>query len=137
MEPPFIFATFWPLMKFFQIIGCFPCYKSTIEDVVYLKPMNNLLVIALYCFTWIINGVIVTLAVSHQLITPRLIELKLSESVSLTDWLAQIILWITMFGLHIILLIISLKTKHKLCQLQDFLRSNLEIKVENRYVSIT
>ena len=46
-QSTFIFDSVWPLVKFFQIIGCFPLKKVTINGNITLLPLCNCLYLAI------------------------------------------------------------------------------------------
>ena len=121
----FLFESYWPLLKFFQIIGCFPFAKTTKDNCIGLKPLNAVLVITLYSLSWII---VVSAVIGIYFLLPNGFQLdqKFSESEtkSFTDWLAQITRSAILVGLHLILLVLSLQYRTKLCQLQEFFQTN-------------
>ena len=135
VEAPFLFRAYWPFLKFFQLIGCFPCARSISEEgVTTLRPLNSIIVVFLYTCTWIVIGFITTitfyflpnwdgLLVSHKLSDIRS---------SVIDWIVQIAIVTTLFLLHFSLLIFSLNVKHKMCTLQDYVTSNFPSK--DRYL---
>ena len=73
----FLFESYWPLLKFFQIIGCFPFAKTTKDNYIGLKPLNAVLVITLYSLSWIIvvSAVIGSTNLDRRLIVTWLVSL--------------------------------------------------------------
>ena len=125
----FLFESYWPLLKFFQIIGCFPFAKTTKDNCIGLKPLNAVLVITLYSLSWII---VVSAVIGIYFLLPNGFQwdqrFSESETKSFTDWLAQITRSAILVGLHLILLVLSLQYRTKLCQLQDFFQTNFQLK---------
>ena len=104
----FIFESYWPLIKFFQIIGCFPLAKETTDNGIGLKPLNAVLVITLYLLSWFI---VVSIVIGISFLLPNGFQLEqiFGEKKSITDWFAQIGLLLTiLLGLHLLLLVLSL-----------------------------
>ena len=131
IEVPFLFRAYWPFLKFFQVIGCFPCAKSINEEgITFLRPLNSFLVVFLYSCTWIVIGFITTITFyflpssSGSLVSYKLSDIKSS----VIDWIVHIAVISTLFLLHISLLIFSLNIKQKICTLQDFVTSNFTSK---------
>ena len=51
----FILQNFWPVFKFFQILGVFPCKKVTDENgVIQLQPMKASMSIMLFSTWWVV-----------------------------------------------------------------------------------
>ena len=123
----FIFESYWPLIKFFQIIGCFPLAKETTDNGIGLKPLNAVLVITLYSWSWFIV-VSIVIGISFLLPNGFQLEQRFGEKKSITDWFAQIGLLTILLGLHLLLLVLSLQYRTKLCQLQEFIQSNFQLR---------
>ena len=123
----FLFESFWPFIKFFQIIGCFPLAKITNENQVGLKPLHAALVVTLYSTTWIIVVTIV-IGILHIIPSGHHLDQRFLDVKSLTDWTAQIGLITVLLSLHLLLLVLSLCTRPKMCQLQNFFQAHFQLK---------
>ena len=139
LEAPFIFESYWRFLKMFQIIGCFPCAKSTNEEgKITLRPLNSILVVFLYSFTWfvIICSIIVTFLMMPEL-DSSVVTSRIIGTWSIIDRVVRTALFFTLVFLHVFLLISSLKIRRKLCLLQDFINSNFHLTTKDRYVNVT
>ena len=117
----FILQDFWPVLKFGQIMGIFPCKKVTDENgFINLKPMKTWLLILLW-FSWSlisqtpIIGIMIYLESDSELFTTAFA----SSSVSPTSLIVVGLNTLMTFILQIALILSNIKSLKVLCCLQD------------------
>ena len=117
----FILQDFWPVLKFCQIMGIFPCKKVTDENgFINLKPMKTWLLILLWLswsliFQIPIIGIMIYLESDSELITTTFA----SSSDSPTRMIVVGFLTLMTFILQIALILSNIKSLKVLCCLQD------------------
>ena len=117
----FILQDFWPVLKFCQIMGIFPCKKVTDENgFINLKPMKTWLLILLWLswsliFLIPIIGILIYLESDSELITTAIA----SSSDSPTRMIVVGFLTLMTFILQIALILSNIKSLKVLCCLQD------------------
>ena len=125
--------TFWPLIKFYQLTGCFPLEKCENQQLQPIKTWKYLLrhfVAAVVTQTATILSVI-------PLGFVKVLEIEANFTTSLIDLGAFLLSVVAMFALHVSLTLINVKSKEKLTRLLNTLKNNSEYSIEKKSSCIT
>ena len=134
----YIFESLWPLLKLFNIVGIFPCYKKVSEDgKSLLLPANGVC----HLFKYFIF-ILVFYAPHHVLQAFRFIKygtlmntMMKEITNSPTNSLAFYMMNMSLLGQHFIMMICFWKIRDQLCSLQDFVGDlKLEVKEKTSYI---
>ena len=90
-----LLATFWPLVKFYQITGCFPLEKSESQ---YLRPMGTQKYLLRYFITCIISNTALILSVLPMGFV-EVLKIESNFTTSLIDLGAYLFTILAMLGL--------------------------------------